>query len=118
MTYFNLVSAEGENLQVIDWLWNPTLQLLFSADAITQEDHLRLLTQGFGAQVDAAKATLIGDIVAQKVGGANPGRMQTDRLVTSESEVLAAFGPNTEITYKWLRMFAKFCQSSGGFEVV
>ena len=118
MTYFHLVPAKGEDLQVIGWLWSPTLQLLLSADAITEEDHQRMLTQGCGAKVDAAKATLLGDIVEQKLGSANLRRKLTDRLVTNASEMLAAFGPNTEVTYKWLRTFAKFCQSSGGFEVV
>ena len=114
---FTLVPAKGESLQVIDWLWGPTLELLLSENAITEEDHQRMGAQGCAAKVDTPKAVLIADVIAQKLVSAPKGRMLRDLSVTNASEPLAAFGPNVEVTYKWLRTFAQFCRSAGGFEV-
>ena len=36
---FILVPSEGEDLKVNAWNWRPTLELLFAAGVITEEDH-------------------------------------------------------------------------------
>jgi hypothetical protein len=76
---FILVPKEGEDLQVNGWNWRPTLQLLFAAGVITEEDHEVMGCQGCGGKVDQEKAGRIADVVAGKLSGMNPGqRMLAD----------------------------------------
>ena len=100
---FILVPSQGEDLQVNAWNWRPILALLFAAGVITKQDHDLMGSQGCGGRVDANKAARIADVVTRKVNGMNPG----ERMLTVYST-----------TFEWLETFAKFCRSSGGFEVM
>ena len=127
---FILVPKEGEDLQVNGWNWRPTLELLFAAGVITEEDHEVLGCNGCGGKVDAEKAARIADVVAGKLNSMNPGqRMLADLSVSSEPKKLAVFTPNMNAddidtnnlystTFEWLDTFAKFCRSSKGFKVM
>jgi hypothetical protein len=126
---FILVPSEGEDLQVNAWNWRPTLELLFAAGVITEEDHELLGCQGCGERVNAEKAGRIADAVIRKLNSMNPGqRMLADLSVSSEPKKLAMFSPNMNedidnnelysTTFEWLDTFVKFCRSSGGFEVI
>jgi len=127
---FILVPSEGEDLQVNAWNWRPTLELLFAAGVITEEDHGLLGCQGCGGRVTAEKAGRIADAVISKLNSMNPGqRMLADLSVSSEPKKLAVFSPNINdedidnnelysTTFEWLDTFVKFCRSSGGFAVM
>src|SRR6185369_17961072 len=122
---FILVPSEGEDLQVNAWNWRPTLELLFAAGVITEEDHGLLGCQGCGGRVTAEKAGRIADAVISKLNSMNPGqRMLADLSVSSEPKKLAVFSPNINdedidnnelysTTFEWLDTFVKFCRSSG-----
>lgn len=127
---FILLPLQGEDLQVNAWNWRPTLELLFAANAITEEDHERLGTHGCSGKVDAGKASRIADAIAQELMSRNSGdRMLANLSVAKEPKKLAVFGPDTNpddidtnelysTTYEWLDKFIKFCRCSGGFEVM
>lgn len=127
---FILVPKEGEDLQVNAWNWRPTLELLFDAGVITEEDYDVMECQGCGGEVDRDKADRIADVVVGKLNSMNPGqRMLADLSVSSEPKKLAVFSlnmsaddiDNNELysaTFKWLDTFAKFCRSSKGFKVM
>ena len=127
---FILVPSQGEDLQVNAWNWRPTLELLFAANVITEEDHQRMGAHGCSGKVDAEKASRIADAVAQKLMSMNSGdRMLANLSVSKEPKKLAVFGPDTNpddidanelysTTYEWLEKFTKFCRRSGGFEVM
>jgi hypothetical protein len=131
LTYmtFILVPSEGEDLQVNAWNWRPTLELLFAANVITEEDHERMGAHGSAGKVDAEKASRIADAVLHKLLSMNAGeRMLANLSVSKEPKKLAEFsGVNADdidenelysTTYEWLEQFSKFCRSSGGFEVM
>jgi len=127
---FILVPSEGEDLQVNAWNWRPTLELLFAAGVVTEEDHELLGCQGCGGRVNAEKAGRIADAVIRKLNSMNPGqRMLADLSVSSEPKKAAMFSPNINdedidnselysTTFEWLDTFVKFCRSSRGFEVI
>jgi hypothetical protein len=126
---FILVPSEGEDLQVNAWNWRPTLELLFAAGAITEEEHELLGCQGCGGTVTAERAGRIADVVIRKLNSMNPGqRMLADLSVSSEPKKLAMFSPNINedidnnelysTTLEWLDAFVEFCRSSGGFKVI
>ena len=128
---FILVPSQGEDLQVNAWNWRPILALLFDAGVITKEDHDLMGSQGCGGRVDANKAARIADVVTRKVNGMSPGeRMLADLSVSSEPKKVAVFTGDMNAaddiddnnlystTFEWLETFAKFCRSSGGFEVM
>jgi hypothetical protein len=127
---FILVPSQGEDLQINGWNWRPTILLLLSQNVITEEEHELMGGQAGGGRVDAEKALLIADVVAQKLVSMNPGeRLLANLSVSKEPKRLAVFGPDINAddidlnelystTYEWLETFAKFCRSSGGFEVM
>ena len=127
---FILIPKEGEDLQVNAWNWRPTLELLFAAGVISQEDHELMGCQGCGAEVDQEKAGRIADVVAGKLSSMNPEqRMLSDLSFSSEPKKLTVFSPDTNAddidanelystTFEWLDTFAKFCRRSKGFKVV
>lgn len=127
---FILVPSEGEDLQVNAWNWRPTLELLFAAGVITEEEHGLLGCCGCGGRVTAEKAGRIADAVMRKLDSMNPGqRMLADLSVSSEPKKLAEFNPNIHdekidsnelysTTFEWLDTFVKFCRSSQGFHVL
>jgi hypothetical protein len=127
---FILVPSEGEDLQVNAWNWRPTLELLFAANVITEEDHERLGAHGSVGKVDAEKASRIAYAVVHKLMSMSAGeRMLANLSVSKEPKKLAEFGPGVNAddidenelystTYEWLETFAKFCRSSGGFKVM
>ena len=127
---FILVPSHGEDLQVNAWNWRPTLELLFAANVITEEDHERMGTHGPVGKVDAEKASRIADAVVHKLMSMNAGeRMLANLSVSKEPKKLAEFGHGVNAddidenelystTYEWLEKFSKFCLSSGGFEVM
>lgn len=127
---FILVSSEGEDLQVNAWNWRPTLELLLTAGAITENDYELLGCQGCGGRVDAEKATQIADAVTEKLGSMKTGeRMLADLSVSAEPKKTIVFSPDTNdndidtnelysTTSDWLDTFARFCRRSGGFCVM
>ena len=127
---FILVPSEGEDLQVNAWNWRPTLELLFAAGVITENDYQLLGRQGSGGRVNAEQADQIGDVVTQKLASMNPGeRMLADLSVSSEPKKKAVFSPDTNVkdidandlystTHEWLKTFVTFCRRSGGFQVM
>jgi hypothetical protein len=127
---FILVPKEGEDLQVNGWNWRPTLELLFAAGVITEEDHEVMGCQGCGGKVDQDKADRIADVVVGKLKSMNPGqRMLADLAVSSAPKKLTVFNPNMNAddidtnelystTFEWLDTFANFCRSSKGFTVM
>lgn len=127
---FILVPVKGEDLQVNAWNWRPTLELLFAAGVITEEEHKLLGCQGCGAKVDSKKAAQIADAVTEKLYSMNPGqRMLADLSVSSEPKQRAVFSPDSNAkdidtnelystTFEWLDTFIRFCERSGGFKVV
>jgi hypothetical protein len=127
---FILVPSQGEDLQVNAWNWRPTLELLFAANVISEQDHERMGAQGCGGKADAEKASRIADAVVHKLMSMNAGeRMLANLSVSKEPKKLAKFGPGVNAgdidandlystTYEWLEEFSKFCRSSGGFEVM
>jgi hypothetical protein len=112
------------------WKWRPTLELLLAANVITEDDHELMGAQGCGGTADAAKASRIAEVVADKLRGMGPGeRMLANLSVSKEPKKLAEFGPGVDAndidenelystTYEWLETFARFCRSSGGFKVM
>lgn len=127
---FILVPVKGEDLKVNAWNWRPTLELLFAAGVITEDEHELLGCQGCGARVDSKKAAQIADAVTEKLDSMNPGqRMLADLSVSSEPKQRAVFsrGSNDKdidtnelysTTFEWLHTFVRFCERSGGFEVI
>ena len=127
---FILVPKEGEDLQINAWNWRPTLELLFAAGVITEEDHEVMGCHGCGGKVNQEKAYRIADVIADKLNSMNPGQpMLADLSVSSEPKKLAVFSPNMKAddidtnqlystTFEWLDTFAKFCRSSKGFKVM
>jgi len=127
---FILVPSQGGDLQVNAWNWRPTLELLFAANMITEDEHERMGAHGCGGKVDAEKASRIADVVADKLIGMVPGeRLLANLSVSKEPKKLAEFGPGLNAsdidenelystTYEWLETFGKFCRSSGGFKVM
>lgn len=127
---FILVPVKGEDLKVNAWNWRPTLELLFAAGVITEDEHELLGCQGCGARVDAEKAGRIADAVTRKLDSMNPGqRMLADLSVSSEPKQRAVFSPGSNdkdidpnelysTTFEWLHTFVRFCERSGGFEVM
>ena len=82
---FILVPSEGEDLQVNAWNWRPTLELLFAAGVITENDHELLGCHGCGGRVNAEKADQIANALSQKLASMNPGeRMLADLSISSE----------------------------------
>ena len=127
---FILVPSQGEDLQVNAWNWRPTLELLFAANVISEEDHERMGAHGSAGKVDAGQASRIADAVVHKLDSMNVGeRMLANLSVSKEPKKLAEFGPGVNAgdidenelystTYEWLETFSKFCRSSRGFEVM
>ena len=127
---FILVSSEGEELQVNAWNWRPTLNLLFAAGLITENDYELLGSQGCGGRVNAEKADQIANALSQKLASMNPGeRMLANLSVSSEPKKKAVFSPDTNVkdidanelystTVEWLQTFVTFCRRSGGFDVM
>ena len=127
---FILVPNQGEDIQINGWNWRPTLELLFAAGVITEDDHERMGGQGLGGKVDEAKALRIAEVVTRKLLSMNPGeRMLADLSVTKDPKQLVVFTPgmNTDdidsnelysTTYEWLETFVNFCRSSKGFKVM
>ena len=127
---FILVPSEGDDLQVNAWNWRPTLELLFAANVITEEDHERMGAHGSVGKVDAEKASRIADAVVHKLMSMNAGeRMMANLSVSKEPKKLAEFGRGLNAddidenelystTYEWLETFAKFSRGSGGFSVM
>lgn len=127
---FILVPVKGEGLKVNAWNWRPTLELLFAAGVITEDEHELLGCQGCGARVDAEKAGRIADAVTRKLDSMNPGqRMLADLSVSSEPKQRAVFSPGlndkdidtnelSSTTFEWLHTFVRFCERSGGFKVI
>jgi hypothetical protein len=127
---FILVPSEGEDLQVNAWNWRPTLELLFAANVITEDEHERMGAHGFGGEVDAEKASRIADAVVQQLMSMNAGeRVLANLSISKEPKKRAVFTPNMSAddidsnelystTYEWMETFAKFCRSSGGFKVM
>ena len=126
---FILVPNEGEDIQINAWNWRPTLELLFAAGVITEDDHVRMGAQFLGGKVDEAKALLIGEVVKRKLLTMNRGeRMLADLSVSNEPKQPAVFSTDMKsddidanelysAMYEWLETFARFCQTSKGFEV-
>lgn len=124
---FILVPNEGEDLQVNAWNWRPTLEFLYAAEVITEDDHECLGGHGLGGKVDEAKALLIAEVVTRKLRSMDSGeRMLADLSVSKEPKELAVFNPEAEdvdsnelysASYEWLHTFAEFCRSSKGFDV-
>lgn len=125
---FILVPSEGEDLQVNAWNWRPTLELLFAAEVITEADY-ELMGTGCGVKVGAEKAAQIARVVDRLIGMVPGDRLLADLSVSREPKKLAVFGPGVNAndidknelystTYEWLETFARFCRSSGGFEVM
>ena len=108
-----IATGEGD-LQINGWNWRPTLELLFAAGVITEDDHERMGGQGVGGKVDEAKALLIADVVMRKLLSMNPGeRMLANLSVSKEPKQFVDFTPGmkaddidrTELystTYEWL----------------
>jgi hypothetical protein len=127
---FILVPLEGEDLQVNAWNWRPTLNFLFVAGVINENDYELLGCQGSGGRVNAEKADQIGNAVTQKLASMNPGeRMLADLSVSSEPKKKVVFSPDTNVkdidtndlystTPEWLQTFVTFCRRSGGFHVM
>ena len=127
---FILVPSQGEDLQVNEWNWRPTLELLLAANVISEEDHERMGANGSGGKVDAEQASRIAEAVLHKLVSMNAGeRMLANLSVSNEPKKLAEFGPGVNAdgidenelystTYEWLERFSKFCRSSGGFKVL
>ena len=127
---FILVPLKGEDLVVNAWNWRPTLELLFAAGVITEDDYELLGCQGSGARVNEEKARRIADAVARKLESMNPGqRMPADLSTSSEAKQRAVFklGNNDKevdtnelysTTFEWLHAFVGFCERSGGFRVM
>ena len=127
---FILVPEQGEDLKVNGWNWRPTLELLLATEVITQDDYERMGAQGCSGKVGAEKASLIADVVEQKLMSMNPGeRMLANLSVSAVPKRLTVFEPDMNprdidvnelysTTYEWLETFARFCRSSGGFEVM
>lgn len=127
---FILVPVKGEDLVVNAWNWRPTLELLFAAGVITEDDYEVLGRQGCGARVNGEKARRIADAVTRKLESMNPGqRMLGDLSVSSEAKQRAVFNPGNNdnevetnelysTTFEWLHTFVSFCERSGGFEVI
>ena len=124
---FILVPVNGEDLVVNAWNWRPTLELLFAAGVITEDDHEVLGCQGCGATVNEENARRIADAVTRKLENMNPGqRMLADLSVSSEAKQRAVFNNGKDVdanelystTFEWLHTFVKFCERSGGFRVV
>ena len=126
---FILVPKEGDDIQINAWNWRPTLELLFAAGVINEDEHVRMGAQFLGGKVDEAKALLIAEVVMRRLLTMNRGeRMLADLSVSNEPKQPVVFSPdmksgdidNNELysaTYEWLDTFAKFCQTSKGFEV-
>ena|SRR5262245_32189564 len=127
---FILVPNQGDDLQINAWNWRPTLELLYAARAITEDEHERMGGQGLGGKVDEEKALLIAEVVTNKLVSMNPGeRMLADLSVSKEPKQLIVFSSNMKAdeidshelystTYEWLNTFAKFCRTSKGFEIM
>ena len=127
---FILVPLKGEDLVVNAWNWRPTLELLFAAGVVTEDDYELLGCQGCGARVDEEKALRMADAVTRKLASMNPRqRMLADLSVSSEAKQPAVFNPgNTDkevdtnelysTTFEWLHAFVEFCERSGGFRVM
>ena len=127
---FILVPCKGEDLKVNGWNWRPTLLLLLSANAITEEEYERMGANACGGKVDAEKASRVAGVIAEALKTMNPGdRLRADLSVVSEPKKLARFYPEMVLneidsnelysaTYEWLQIFVKFCEASGGFEVM
>ena len=124
---FILVPVNGEDLVVNAWNWRPTLELLFAAGVITEDDHEVLGCQGCGATVNEENARRIADAVTRKLENMNPGqRMLADLSVSSEAKQRAVFNNGKDVdanelystTFEWLHTFVKFCERSGGFRVI
>lgn len=124
---FILVPNQGEDLQINAWNWRPTLELLYAAGVITEDDHTRMGAPGLGGEVDEAKALLIAEFVTRKLRSMNPGeRLLSDLSVSKEPKQFVVFSTATDdidsnelysTSYEWLETFAKFCKSSKGFAV-
>lgn len=127
---FILVPLEGEDLTVNAWNWRSTLELLFAAGVITEDEHELLGYHGCGASVNREQAGRIADAVTRKLDGMNPGqRMLADLSVSSEPKQRAVFSPGMNdkdndtnelysTTFEWLQTFVSFCEGSGGFKVM
>ena len=127
---FILVPLKGEDLAVNAWNWRSTLELLFAAGVITEDEQELLGCQGCGARVNAEKAGRIAETVTRKLDSMNPGqRMLADLSLSSEPPHRAVFSPgsnNNDIdtnelystTFEWLHTFLRFCERSGGFHVM
>ena len=102
---------------------------MLAANVITEEDHERMGTHGSVAQ-DAEKASRIADAVEHKLMSMNAGsRVLANLSISKQPKKLAKFGRGVNAddidvnelystTYEWLEEFARFCRSSGGFEVM
>src|SRR5215470_6465214 len=124
---FILVPNEGEDIQINAWNWRPTLELLFAAGVITEDEHVRVGGQGLGGKVDEAKALLIAEVVQRKLLTMKPGeRMLADLSVSNEPKQPVVFSPgmksddmnNNELysaMNEWLETFVEFCRYSKGF---
>ena len=126
---FILVPNEGEDLHVNAWNWRPTLELLYAAGVITEDDHECLGGHGLGGKVNAERALLIAEVLTRKLRSMNSGeRMLADLSVSKEPKELVVFSPDMKpadvdshelysTSYEWLDTFAEFCRSSKGFDV-
>src|SRR5688500_18569967 len=91
---FILVPNQGEDIQVNAWNWRPTLELLFDAGVITEDDRMRMGGQGLGGKVHEAKALRIAEVVTRKLLSMNPGeRMLANLSVSKEPKQLVVFSP-------------------------
>ena len=127
---FILVPLKGEDLVVNAWNWRPTLELLFAAGVITEDDYEVLGCQGCGARVNEDNARRIADTVTRKLESMNPGqRMLADLSVSCEAKQRTVFNPDDNdkevdtnelysTTFEWLHTFVRFCERSGGFRVM
>ena len=124
---FILVPVNGEDLVVNAWNWRPTLELLFAAGVITEDDYEVLGCQGCGAAVSEENARRMADAVFRKLESMNPGqRMLADLSVSSEAKLRTVFNNDQDVdtnelystTFEWLHTFVKFCERSGGFRVL
>ena len=127
---FILVPSQGEDLKVNAWNWRPTLELLLALNTITEKEHEQMGANGCGGKVDGEKASRIGGVVYEKLKDMKPKeRLRANLSVTDEPKKLTVFSPGMNAnevdvnelysaSFEWLETFAKFCETSGGFEVL
>jgi hypothetical protein len=120
--------AHGESVTVNWWNWRPTVALLVRSGCLPGGERAeRCLANGCGGHLSPAEALRAAEVVDRLVKSMAPqDRLLLDGSVTDEpkdySRPVSEWDEETwdhySASYEWLRRFAVFCRSSGGFEVV